>query len=118
MTHETFNSINAFLILGLAAITARHQFVPNIYFISLVSEGQCEFRTSLEIVPLEVLNPITRKNQPVAGPVTWTIRIQSLSDHPISLVLFEGYLLNGNDRRIPYSNMRERFSPYDPALQT
>jgi hypothetical protein len=70
----------------------------------------------LEIVPIGTINPTTGENQPVAGPVTWKIRVHNPSDRSVSLVSFEVYLLSENGGRIKYSDMHERLSPYDAAL--
>ncbi|WP_299212189.1 hypothetical protein [uncultured Tateyamaria sp.] len=116
MKHETFNSIIAFLGLGLAAITAWHQFAPKSDAITLVSEGRVEVGRPLEIDPIGTIDHITGANQPVAGPITWKLRIHNPTDHAVSLVSFETYLLTEANRRIKYSTMRERLSPFQVEL--
>ena len=116
MKHETLNSIVALLGLGLAAITAWHQFGPKSDTITLVSEGRVETGTPLEIQPFGTLDEITGERQPVAGPVTWKVRVHNTSHHSVSLVSYELLHLGEDDSLIYYSAMRERLSPNNPTL--
>lgn len=106
----------AFLGLGLAAVTAWYQFTPKSDTITLVSEGRVEVGRPLEIDPIGTIDHTTGDNQPVAGPITWKLRVHNPTDRAISLVDFESYLLTDDNRRIKYSTMRERLSPFHIEL--
>lgn len=116
MKHETFNSIIAFLGLGLAAVTAWDQFGPKSDFIALANEGRIEVGRRLEIEPIGTIDTTTGRNQPVVGPVTWKIRVDNATDRPVSIVSFDAFLLGENSGRIQYSTMRESLLAFDPAM--
>lgn len=116
MKRETINSIIALLGLGLAAVTAWYQFGPKSDVITLVSEGRLEVGKQLEIAPFGGVDPASKEIRPVAGPVTWKIRVQNLTDRTVSLVSFKVFLLGDDDSPITYSAMGEVLSPYDASL--
>jgi len=116
MKHETFNSIIAALGLSLAAVTAWHQFAPASDKIEPTSEGRVELGRQLEINPFGSISLKSGSPAPSVGPVTWKVRIHNASDRPVSIVAFSIFLLSEDNRKIQYSGMRERLSPYDASL--
>lgn len=116
MKHETFNSIIAILGLSVAAITAWHQFVPVSDRVELTSEGRINLGRNLEVNPVGLGALYGGKPMSAAGPVTWKVRVYNASDRPVSIVSFSIFLLSEDDRKIQYSAMRERLSPYDSSL--
>lgn len=116
MKHKAINTVIALFGLGLAAVTAWHQFGPKRDVIMLASEGRVEVARQLKIEPFGGLDPESGESLPLAGPVTWKIRAHNPTDRTVSLVSFQVFLLSKDDSPIQYSAMRELLSPFDATL--
>lgn len=116
MKHEVFNSILGALGLAIAAVTAWHQFAPNTDDLEIVNEGRTSLGRELVYKPIHLGNLLGEGPMLAASPVSWRLRIFNPTDHPVSIVAYDVYLLTDKDGRVQYSGIRGRFSPFDPSL--